>query len=234
MYHLELLLSVYLCATDISSTSQNLLTPLGNENIICNKNNKSVLTSFGIETIDDELDLSYIYWISKMHKTPYTHRFIAGSSKCSTEPLSTLLTKLHIYSAMSSEVLRNSLLKKWDQTDVGEFKGDIGTYLISNFQPCYNVQASSLLDFWTLYTTIPRQKLKNRLTSIIWNAFIKNGNRIYKYLVFWQEETYFVKAHSDSKSKYSEDDIIKMLKILVDNIFMVLPEMSSNRQLAFH
>ena len=29
-----------------------------------------------------------------MHKSPYKHRFIAGSSKCSTKPLSILLTKL--------------------------------------------------------------------------------------------------------------------------------------------
>ena len=66
------------------------------------------------------------------------------------------------------------------------------------------------------------QKLKDRLTSIIRNAFIfKNGNRRYKYLVLGHEETYFVKEHSDSKSKYSEDDIIKMLEFLVDNIFVV-------------
>ena len=57
-------------------------------------NHKSVLTSFGIETSDDELDLPFIYWIPKMHKNPYKHRFIAGSSKCSTKPLSILLTKL--------------------------------------------------------------------------------------------------------------------------------------------
>ena len=57
-------------------------------------NHKSVLTSFGIETSDDELDLPYIYWIPKMQKNPYKHRFIAGSSKCSTKPLSILLTKL--------------------------------------------------------------------------------------------------------------------------------------------
>ena len=57
-------------------------------------NHKSVLTSFGIETSDDELDLPYIYWIPKMHTDPYKHRFIAGSSKCSTRPLSILLTKL--------------------------------------------------------------------------------------------------------------------------------------------
>ena len=77
-------------------------------------------------------------------------------------------------------------------------------------------------DFSTLYTTIPHQKLKDRLTSIIRNAFIfKNGNRRYKYLVLGHEETYFVKEHSDSKSKYSEDDIIKMLEFLVYNIFVV-------------
>ena len=57
-------------------------------------NHKSVLTTFGIETSDDELDLPYIYWIPNMHKNPYKHRFIAGSSKCSTNPLSILLTKL--------------------------------------------------------------------------------------------------------------------------------------------
>ena len=35
------------------------------------------------------------------------------------------------------------------------------------------------------------------------------------------EETYFVKEHSDSKNTYSEDDIIKTLEFLVDNIFVV-------------
>ena len=34
-------------------------------------NNKSVLTSFGIDPNEDELDLPYIYWIPKMHKNPY-------------------------------------------------------------------------------------------------------------------------------------------------------------------
>ena len=49
----------------------------------------------------------------------------------------------------------------------------------------------------------------------------KNGNRRYKYLVLGHEESYFVKEHSDSKHKYSEDDIIKMLEFLVGNIFVV-------------
>ena len=39
-------------------------------------------TSFGIQVNNEERDLPYIYWITKMHKNPYKHRFIAGSSKC--------------------------------------------------------------------------------------------------------------------------------------------------------
>ena len=40
-------------------------------------------------------------------------------------------------------------------------------------------------------------------------------------MVLGHEEAYIVQEHSDSKNKYSEDDIIKMLEFLVDNIFVV-------------
>ena len=74
----------------------------------------------------------------------------------------------------------------------------------------------------TLYTTIPHKKLKSRLATIIRNSFLhKNGNRRYKYLVLGREVPYFVKEHSDSKNKYTEEDIIKIFEFLVDNIFVV-------------
>ena len=47
--------------------------------------------------------------------------------------------------------------------------------------------------------------------TVMYNVLLKLGH----------EETYFVKEHSDSKNKYSENDIIKMLEFLVDNIFVV-------------
>ena len=85
-------------------------------------------------------------------------------------------------------------------------------------------------DFSTLYTTIPHQKLQNRLATIIRNPCLhKNGNRKYKYLVLGREGPYFVKEHSDSKSKYTEEDIIKMLEFLVDNISVVFAGKVSNR-----
>ena len=63
--------------------------------------------------------------------------------------------------------------------------------------------------------------------------FSKNGNRRYKYLVLGHEETYFAKEHSDSKNKFSESDMIKMLEFLFDMFSRFLPEKSSSRQSAF-
>ena len=75
-------------------------------------------------------------------------------------------------------------------------------------------------DFSTLYTTIPHQKLKSSLISFIRNSILhKNGNRRYKNLVLGREGPYLVKKHSDSKSKYTEEDI--SLEFLVEYIFVV-------------
>ena len=95
------------------------------------------------------------------------------------------------------------------------------TSLIFSFQPRNKDQVFQF--FFTPDTLVLHQELKNRLTSIIRNAFIKkiNGNRRYKYLVLGHEETYFVKEHSDSKNKYSEDDIVKKFEFPVDIIFVV-------------
>ena len=185
-------------------------------------NHKSVLTSFGIQTTDEELDLPYIYWIPKMHKNPYIHRFIAGSSKCSTKPLSILLTKLltHIKQGLQkyceTAYSRSGVNQMWILKNSKE--------LLEHLQsPNFNhITSIKSFDFSTLYTTISHQKLKSRLATIIRNSFIhKNGNRRYKFLVLGREGPYFVKEHSDSKNKYTEDDIANMLEFLVDNIFVV-------------
>ena len=56
-------------------------------------------------SLNDELDLPYIVLDSKDAQNHYyKHRFIARSSKCSTKPLSFLLTKLLTHYARSPEV----------------------------------------------------------------------------------------------------------------------------------
>ena len=67
---------------------------------------------------------------------------------------------------------------------------------------------------WTFNIHVEPDKIRN--------SFIhKNGNRRYKFLVWDREGPYFVREHSNSKSKYTEEDIIGMLEFLVDNIFGV-------------
>ena len=96
--------------------------------------------------------------------------------------------------------------------DPQEFKEVIRTVIL-NLQISTIERALSLSIFRPFKTTIPHVKLKNRLASIIQNSFIfENGNRRYKYLVLGHEEAYIVKEHAYSKSKYTEDDIIKMLE----------------------
>ena len=169
---------------------------------------RKVLTSFGVQSNSEELDLPYIFWIPKMHKNPYQHRFIAGSSKCSTKPLSILLTKLltHIKQGLQkyceTAYSRSGVNQMWILKNSKELLDHPKS---PNFNLITNIKS---FDFSTLYTTIPHQKLKSRLAIIIRNSFLhKNGNRRYKYLVLGREGPYFVKEHSDSKNKYTEEDI---------------------------
>ena len=78
------------------------------------------------------------------------------------------------------------------------------------------------MDSEELYTTIPYSKLKDKLRELVQLCFIKkNGQRGCKYLVLGMDRSYFCKKkHSNSTKKFSETDIIKMLELLIDNIFV--------------
>ena len=106
-----------------------------------------------------------------MHKNPYKHRFIAGSSKCSTKPLSILLTKLltHIKQGLQkyceTAYSRSGVNQMWILKNSKELLDHLKS---PNFNLITNIKS---FDFSTLYTTIPHQKLKSRLATIIRNSF---------------------------------------------------------------
>ena len=75
--------------------------------------------------------------------------------------------------------------------------------------------------FSTLYTTIPHAKLKFRLSELIKNAFrYNNGKKRYEYIAVGYNSTYFAKNTSNAKNNYTENDIIRMLDFVIDNIFV--------------
>ena len=68
------------------------LTAMLKEEIL--QNHHSVMLTFGIFLPEEDIDLPKLYWIPKLHKNPYKQRYIAGSAKCSTKPLSQILTRI--------------------------------------------------------------------------------------------------------------------------------------------
>ena len=60
---------------------------------IVNSHNQFI-TSVGLEMSEEDQNLPYLYWTSKLHKSPDKYRFIAGSSTCTTKDLSCFLTKV--------------------------------------------------------------------------------------------------------------------------------------------
>ena len=58
------------------------------------QNHHSVMLTFGISLPEEDIDLSKLYWSPKLHKNPYKQRYIVDSAKCSTKPLSKILTRI--------------------------------------------------------------------------------------------------------------------------------------------
>jgi hypothetical protein len=123
-------------------------------------------------------------WIHKLHKCPFKQRYIAESTKCSTKPLSKLLTCI-------LSVVKTGLQSYCDTS----YSKDMLEYIQSrSLSSCNSIKT---IDFSTLYTTIPHSKLKDKLRELLQLCFIqKNGQRRYKYLVLGRDRCYFVKKNT--------------------------------------
>ena len=179
------------------------------------------MKSFGIELSDDDKRLPYLYWIPKLHKSPVKHRFIAGSSKCTTKQLSSLLTKIltviktgleKYCSIKTSHTGVNNMWILKNSTNLLSSLGNLGVH-----------KATSILtfDFSTLYTSIPHDLLKSRINNIINNAFKhKNGATQYTHIKVGRNKSYFTSDPLNGDNKYTANDICKMIEFLVDNIYV--------------
>jgi hypothetical protein len=150
---------------------------------------RSVLYSFGISTKDEELDLPTLYWIPKLHKCPFKQPYIAGSAKCSTKPLSKLLTcilsavKTGLQSYCDTSYPRGGVNQMW----ILKNSKDLLEYIQSRSLSSWN--GIKTFDLSTLYTL----KLKDKLRELDQLCFIKkNGQLRCKYLVLGRGRSYFV------------------------------------------
>ena len=208
------------------------LTAMSKDGIL--QNHHSVMLTFGTSLPEEDIDLPKLYWIPKLHKNPYKQRYIAGSAKCSTKPLSQILTRI-------LTAVKEGLQK---YCDIAYARSGVNQMcilknskeLLENLkaQSVHSVNSIKYFDLSTLYTTIPHDKLKSKLKEIINLCFFhKNGKNCFQYVVIDYKDTFIVRVHSDTPQKYSDVDVIKMLEYLIDNILWSSVEECFSKQSAY-
>ena len=142
------------------------------------KSHNQFFTSVGLEISEEDQNLPCLYWTPKLHKSPYKHRFIASSSKCTTKDLSCLLTKVlstikdGLVRYCNTKTSRNGVNNMWILKN--------STSLLSSFDQLDVCTATSVptFDFSTLYTSIPHDLLKSRINNLVYNAFRKKDGSV--------------------------------------------------------
>ena len=162
--------------------------------------------------------LPSFYWLPKMHKDPYGARFIAASSKCTTKPLSKLLTSclslvMIDFKEYCEGIYRNTGIHCFwivnnSQQVISTLK-DINTSAKAKHYDSY--------DFSTLYTSIPHDSLKNNMSLLIDEAFKVRGA---VYLsVNKRGKCYWAQA-PNACMNIDRLELVAMIEYLVDNIFI--------------
>ena len=130
---------------------------------------------FGLFVDEDQSKLPTLYWLPKLHKRPYKSRFIANSSACATTELSTLLTscltgiKIHVIKYCTTVYERNGKILFWSIKNSGEILNKL-------FSRGFLASGLSTYDISTLYTTLPNNLIKEKLTELIKQAFNREGS----------------------------------------------------------
>ena len=107
-----------------------------------------------------------LYWLRKLHKRPYKARFIANSSFCTTTELSKLLTSR--LTAVNNHVIRY-YEKVYERSGKHLFWSIKNSCEVLNKLQSRGFRAISLstYDFFTLYTTLPHNLIKEKLINLI-------------------------------------------------------------------
>ena len=159
----------------------NCSTPTGHPTYTsCQRSSEDIVNTYdtfmkplSIELYDDDNRLRCLYWTPKLPKSPAKHRVIAGSSRCTTKQLSSLLTKIVTYTVIKTDLEKYCGIKTSHTGVNNRWILKNSTNLLSSLGYLGVRKAASIqtFDFSTLYTSIPDDLLKSRKNNIINNAF---------------------------------------------------------------
>ena len=147
---------------------------------------------------------------------PINSRFIANSSACTTTELSILLTscltaiKNHVIKYCTTVYERNSKKLFWSIKNSGEILNKLKSrgFLAS---------CLSTYDFSTVYTTLPHNLIKEKLTKLIEQTFNREGSL---YLACNDKNAFFNSEQPKRYKLWSCQKMCDALHYLLDNIFI--------------
>ena len=156
-----------------------------------------------------------MYWLPKLHKTPYKTRFISNATKTTTTSISKYLTsclteiKAHVHRYCSKVYENSGLNLNWSVKNSGEVLTKLNTIKEANLLSTY--------DFSTLYTTLPHDLIKNKLTSLIEKTFAREKST---YIACNYEKAFFTDTVYDKYKMWTCEDLCCALDFLLDNIYV--------------
>ena len=161
-----------------------------------------------------------VYWLPKLHKTPYGTSFIAASNKCTSKRLSSLLTScfktiLIHYKQYCEGIYRRTGVNFYWVIDNSKEVLD----RLHNINTVSGAKCFDSYDFATLYTNnIPHDWLKNNIRNLVRETYKVRGA---KYLVVDRHG----KAHwSQSPSSVTtcmsldKSKLVELTEYLIDNV----------------
>jgi len=160
--------------------------------------------------------LPSLYWIPKLHKTPYKSRFIANSVSCTTKQLSVYLTsalsaiRYHIAKYCNTVYENSNINLFWSIKNALEVIDKIKIRK-------YKVSQVSTYDFSTLYTTLPHILIKSKLISLIEKTFAREKC---SYLALISKISFFTNQILDKYIIWTCLDFCEALTFLLDNLFV--------------
>ena len=209
MYYVQVL------QKELGSTKAYILTSSTEKDIV----EKHVTECEKLKTTVDVLKQSQLptmYWIPKLHKNPYKARFIANSSSCSTTNLSKLITsclteiKNHVIRYCEKVYVNSGFNMFWSIKN----SSDILNKLIKkNFQ----VSEISTYDFSTLYTTLPHNLIKDKMTKLIKKTFAREKTT---YLACNNDNAFFTDTPYGRYTMWTCQEVCESINFLLDNIYI--------------
>ena len=172
---------------------------------------------FDIKLQHREKNLPQIYWIPKLHKTPYKARFIAGSRSCTTTRLSKLITEcLKLVRSQCTAYCKT----------IRERTGVNSMWIINNSMDVIraleekqlSITHVSTWDFSTLYTSLPHAQLKNQLHDLLERGFHTKGKSFIatnSFHTFWTTDRMSMRY-----TYFSCRELCLAIDFLIDNIYV--------------